>query len=434
MLAGMTTDPPGNDRFTAWLREHATALASLDPDAPVDDLEPLKELVGDARVVAVGENAHFIHEFVLARQCILRFLVERCGFTIVAFEHGFSESFALDAWAHRAGSDDELAQLTADSIPLGVDEPLRWLRKYNRTAHHPVRFAGIDIPAAGGSLLPALTPLTGYLRAVDPEALPRLDTAMQIAERFAGTSMAVAAPAWARLDAADRHTLSTMLMRLRTRLRALEPLYVSRSDQLSYDIALRRLEAACHADYHFPAMADLYAGRGLPGDTSAREIFMAESVHWHLKHADPGARMVLFAHNAHIQKAPISFGGHLTALPMGQHLHRTLGSDYLALGLTSTAGRTAEMHVNENARFGFTVEDLALETPESGSIEAAFADAGLGLAIADLRRSPRNDDGQPDRIRMQSDYLHTSVLDAFDAIINIPSTTVADELGVQAGC
>ncbi|MEX0654385.1 MAG: erythromycin esterase family protein [Phycisphaeraceae bacterium] len=428
----MMTEATGNSRFTAWLREHATSLASLDPDVPLDDLEPLQELVGDARVVAVGENAHFIHEFALARRRILRFLVERCGFTIVAFEHGFSEGFALDAWAQEAGPDEELDRLTAGTIPLGVDEPLRWLRQHNRTSSHPARFVGIDIPAAGGSLLPALTPLADYLRVVDPEVLPRIDTAMQIAERFAGTSMAVAAPAWARLDGADQNTLTATLMRLRTRFRALEPLYVSRSDQLSYDIALRRLEAACHADYHFPAMVDLYAGRGLPADTSAREVFMAESVDWHLNHADPGARMVLFAHNAHIQKAPISFGGHLTALPMGQHLHRTLGSDYLALGLTSTAGRTAEMHVDENARFGFTVEDLALEPPEPGSIESAFADGGLGLALADLRRSPRGNASQPDRIRMQSDYLHTPVRDAFDAVLNIPRATVAEGHGIEA--
>ena len=34
-----------------------------------------------------------------------------------------------------------------------------------------------------------------------------------------------------------------------------------------------------------PAMADLYAGRGLMADTTGREIYMAESVRWHLNHA-----------------------------------------------------------------------------------------------------------------------------------------------------
>lgn len=188
-----------------------------------------------------------------------------------------------------------------------------------------MRFAGIDIPAAGGSLLPALSPVADYLRQIDPETLPLVQAAMRIAESFAGASAASAAPAWTRLPDAEQDALSALLMRLLIRFRAVALLYVSRGDQHSYDIALRRLEAACHADYGFRAMAGLYAGNGLTADTSARDVYMAGSVLWHLERLDPGSRIVLAAHNAHIQKTPISFNGHLTGLPMGQHLHSSRG-------------------------------------------------------------------------------------------------------------
>lgn len=85
--------------FTGWLGAHAAPLTHLAPEAPLDDLEPLRDIVGDARVVALGENSHFITEFSLLRRRILRFLAERCGFTVLAFEYGFSEGFLLDAWA-----------------------------------------------------------------------------------------------------------------------------------------------------------------------------------------------------------------------------------------------------------------------------------------------------------------------------------------------
>ncbi|MGY0064629.1 erythromycin esterase family protein [Streptomyces sp. LZ34] len=427
----MSTRPRTSHSFADWLREHAVPLTHLHPDAPLDDLEPLRAIVGGARVVALGENSHFIDEFSLARTRILRFLVERCGFTMLAFEYGFSEGFALDPWVQGAGTADDLTSALGAAIPIGLEEPLRRLRHHNRTARRPVRFAGVDIPEAGGSLLPALAPVADYLREVDPEVLPLLETATAIAASFAGASAAVAAPAWARLDTVRQDALSAALTRLIIRFRAVEPLYVSRGGRHGYDLALRRLEAACHADYGFRAMAELFAGGGLTADTSAREIFMAGSVRWHLERSEPDTRVVLAAHNAHIQKTPISFDGRLTGLPMGQHLHRLLGDEYIALGLTSTTGHTAEMHRDESAKFGFTVEETPLGPPEPGSVEAGFADAGLGLGLADLRRAHPAATGPetrlaaaPDRIRIQSSYLHTPVLEAFDAILNIPTSTV----------
>ncbi|WP_033280830.1 hypothetical protein [Streptomyces sp. NRRL F-525] len=88
----MTRSTPGTP-FADRLRGHAVPLTHLDPEAPLDDLEPLRDLIGDARVVAVGEHSHFVGELALLRRRVLRFLVERCGFTILAFEYGFSEGF-----------------------------------------------------------------------------------------------------------------------------------------------------------------------------------------------------------------------------------------------------------------------------------------------------------------------------------------------------
>lgn len=440
--------------FGHWLRSHAVPLTHHDPTAPLDDLEPLGGIIGDARVVAIGENSHFIREFAQLRERVLRFLVERHGFTVLAFEYGFSEGFALDAWAQGEGTEDDLAAHLDTSIPIGLDGPLRWLRGHNRTAATPVRFTGIDIPAAGGSLLPALAPVADYLREVDPEALPVAETALRISETFAGRSAAVAAPAWARLDTAEQDALSAALARLLTRFRAVRPLYLARGDQGAYDLALRRLEGACHAEYTFRAMAGLFAGAGLTADTSARDRYLAESLLWHLDRLGPQTRVVLMAHNAHLQKTPISFDGQLTGFPMGQLLHEALGDAYLALGLTNSCGHTADMRRDERARFGFTLDRTPLDAPEPGSVEAAFAAADLGLSVADLRPArqtaadratdgspttgsatagrktpdPANPSEGPDRVRLQGTYLHTPVLDAFDAVLHTPTSTVLPTL------
>jgi erythromycin esterase len=84
--------------FADWARDYATAADSLDPRAPLDDLEPLREVIGDARVVAIGESAHYVREFYLLRHRLLRFLAERLGFTVYALEAPFTEAHAIDAW------------------------------------------------------------------------------------------------------------------------------------------------------------------------------------------------------------------------------------------------------------------------------------------------------------------------------------------------
>ncbi|WP_369354750.1 erythromycin esterase family protein [Streptomyces sp. cg2] len=410
---------------------HSTTLTTLDPQHPLDDLEVLREIVGDARVIAIGEGAHFVEEFSRARQRVLRFLAERCGFTVFAMEFGFSEAFPLDRWLQGEGDDGDLANVSRAAAEWGAADLMNWLRHHNRTSAHPLRFAGIDVPEAGGALRPALEPVADYLREVDPDALPLVDTVLEVSDRFLKDcgSGAAAGPAWAALPADEQNELTATLARLLLRLRAAEPLYVSRSSQSRFDIARRRVEAACHTDYMYQAMNALLSGRGLAADLSVREIYMAESVCWHLDHTEPGSRIVLAAHNNHIHKTSFSleFAGGLTTLPMGQHLHRMLGQDYRAVALVHTANHVPEMYPDPSTAVGFTLAETHLEPAEPGSVEAALADSGLAdqITLTDLRHAPRDTQGAPllNGIRFQSSHLSTPVPEAFDAVIAVPTVT-----------
>ncbi|MEU2212583.1 erythromycin esterase family protein [Streptomyces hygroscopicus] len=249
----MPVQPASRTVLADWVREHSTTLTTLDPHQPLDDLEVFRQVVGDARVVAIGEGAHFVEEFSRARQRVLRFLAERCGFTVLAMEFGFSEAFPLDRWLQGEGDDGDLAKVGRFATTWGAADLMRWLRYHNRTSAHPLRFAGIDVPEAGGALRPALEPVAEYLREVDPDALRLVDTVLEISDRFLKDcrSGAAAGPAWAGLQPAEQNELTATLARLLLRLRAAEPLYVPRSSQSRFDIARRRVEAACHTDYMF---------------------------------------------------------------------------------------------------------------------------------------------------------------------------------------
>lgn len=80
---------------------------------------------------------------------------------------------------------------------------------------------------------------------MDSQVLTTLERAIGVAEEFAGTSGASAALEWSKLSVAEQRV---------------------------YDVALRHLEAASHADHMFRAMAGLFSGTGLPADTSVRVL------------------------------------------------------------------------------------------------------------------------------------------------------------------
>ena len=411
------------------------SLTYLEPDADLDDLEPLRALIGSTRVVAVGENAHFISEFALLRHRILRFLVEQCGFTVLSFESGFSEGFALDEWLQGTRPDDDLPALAERCIPSGLARPaevrdmFRWLRAHNGASLPRVRFAGIDVPSAAGSLLPSLQPLADYLDRVDPDGRQLLDPAVEIAGGIAGTTQARSAPGYLELDASRQDELTAVLSRLADRFDALAPTYVDAGGLPDYDVARWRLEGARAADHQLRGIAGAFAGTALPAAATSRERYMAAAVLWWLDRLDAQDRIVLMAHNAHVQRTPVVYGGELQVLPMGLHLDRMLGEDYVAIGLTSGGGRTAGLYPDADVGpYGFRVEDTALEPPHPTSIEAALAAAGVGLGLADLRPA-RGTENAPDRIRLDSDYLTTPVVDAFDAVVHIPESHLAADLG-----
>ncbi|WP_237774283.1 erythromycin esterase family protein [Actinosynnema sp. ALI-1.44] len=394
-----------------------SVLATLDPDGPLDDLEPLADIVGDARVVAVGEGAHFVAEFTLARARVTRFLAERCGFRVLAMEFGFGDGFGMDEWLR--GAPGELAD-HCGLLGVGVaGEYLRWLRRYN-TGSAALRFAGVDIPTST-EVHRDLEPVARLLRQVDPEALPWVTAAQEVGRRFTGGSVAVSAQRWARLPRAEQDTLTTALSRLELRMRALESLYAERSDQAAVQRVSWTLRGVRHMDHMFQALHGLFTGTGLPGDTSVRDRFMADSLRWHLERAAPHERFVLVAHNSHIQKAPVSYDGTVAALPMGFFAGRELGADYRAVAVTHTAARVPEMHYPDaSSPVGFTVSMVDLPEPSPGSVERLLVDAGLAdrVTLTDLRGV-----SGVDSMWAQSARTVLPVAEAFDAVLSTPTAT-----------
>ena len=156
-----------------WIKDNVIHLRSLDQDDSFNDLEPLRDIIGNAKVVALGENSHFIKEFCQIRFRILRFLVEECGFNVHALEFGFTEGFEVNSWIHNYDrKEEELKTLLGHfPYPLQIHETLGWMRNYIKSKSKQLNFVGIDVPRNGGSFFPSLDVINDFFKVADPEGL-----------------------------------------------------------------------------------------------------------------------------------------------------------------------------------------------------------------------------------------------------------------------
>jgi erythromycin esterase len=418
----------GTRSFAEWVADHAVTADSLDPQAPLDDLEPLGELIGDARVVGIGESAHYVREFYLLRHRLLRFLAERCGFTIYAPEAPFTQAQALDAWIQ--GGPGTVAQVAAAGVAIDLGrcrefhDQLAWMRAHNRTATRRLRLVGTDVPGSGGSPLPALEQLAAYLRGADPDALPLAEQAIDLVRRYHHPATFQALGRYATLDPSAQDALTATVSRLLARMESMAAWQASQHRAREHATALWHLRGAWHLDHLHRDVA----GRGLPLADAARDTFMAESVLRLLQDGPPDLRVVVACHNIHLQKTPITGNGAFGHFPQGYHLAQALGDDYLAIAATSTGGRTAQIQPDPTHPLGFQIQDLPLPPPVDGSLEAAFT-YRPPLAIADLRaaRTAVGDAESIGRLRMEGYFTDVPVFDAFDAIATIAHTSCTQQ-------
>jgi erythromycin esterase len=412
--------------LAAWVREHAITADTLDPRAPLDDLEPVRALVGDARVVAIGESAHHIEEFYDLRHRLLRFLVERCGFTVYAFETPVLESRAMDAWVRGGpGTVENAAATTGTGLAScqAMYRTLEWMRTHNRDAARPVRFAGVLAGTGGVSPVGELNEVAAYLHQHDPDALPLIDRAAAIAATYLDRSIVNTLSAYTALDPSERDALTAALGRLRSRMDSMTGLQRDRGHLTEHLEAVTHLRRALYLD---DFTRDL-TGSGLASGTTSLDAAMAETVLHLLGANGPGTKILLGLHNVHLRKTPATGDGPAGRFPAGYHLAQALGHDYLAIAATSSRGHTVRGQLDPGQADGFTFTDLPLPTPPGDSIETAFT-TNAPLTIADLRtaRTGTADIATFTKLRMEDYFTDTPVLNDFDAIAHIPQTTATE--------
>jgi erythromycin esterase len=343
-------------------------LDTLDPTAPLDDLDWLGEAIGAARVVAIGESSHYNREFAQLRHRVLRYLVEKQGFRAFAFESGFTESRLVDDWVRKG--DGELGHVLANGMTsltglwTEVRDQLEWLRA------RPIGCYGIDLGGSNMSLLPGLDAVFAYLAKADPDFEPD-PLIRETASVFAVPSpfsVPAAVGEYGKLPAETKDVLTARLAGLMTRLSARRLDYSAVTGTEAYERAFVALKTVVTLEAVVRAMTagDMHLA------LEARDATIADTVEWILRSED---RIVLGAHNGHVQRWRGTMPGVPPTAPMGLFLADRLGADYVAIGTTSGTGRILSNGPEFYAGEFFT----ALEAPRPESLDGVSAASHDGL-------------------------------------------------------
>ena len=172
--------PPAADRPPIeWLRKNAQPFVTCEPGGTDRDLAALRVIVGDARIVALGEVSSGTHEFFQMKRRIVEYLATHMGFTLFAIEENMLEAYRVNGYV-LAGRGDPKAVLAGTARHRRTQEFLdfvEWMREFNQSGRGRVRFLGFDMLARTDS---AAAVVTRFVARAEPAYLDSVTHAYRL--------------------------------------------------------------------------------------------------------------------------------------------------------------------------------------------------------------------------------------------------------------
>jgi len=146
------------DPVIDWIRSHAVPLKTPEAGNGFDDMRPLRALIGQARIVSLGEATHGSREFFQLKHRMLEFLAGEMGFSIFSIEANLPEAYRLNDYVLEGKGDP--AQLLRGMYFWTWDTEevlamIRWMRAFNQSGKGRVQFTGFDMqtPTVAASIV-----------------------------------------------------------------------------------------------------------------------------------------------------------------------------------------------------------------------------------------------------------------------------------------
>ncbi|WP_224246249.1 erythromycin esterase family protein [Hyalangium gracile] len=353
----------------AWVKQKALPLRAVEAGNGFEDLQPLKKVLQDVQVVALGEATHGTREFFQLKHRMLEFLATELGYTLFAIESDVADAHAVNTYVLTGQGD--AAQVLAG---LGfwnneeVLELIRWMRRYNEDPSHTrkLTFHGVDMQGS----VKAVETVAEYLLKVDAPFASR------VKERLAPLADK---KQWFRtlqtLSAEDKKSLAGFVDEVLARFDARKQEYVRGSDARQW----ARMR-------HTASVLRQLMERHVSGNREVRDRSMAENLRWAMEYEGPETKAVVWAHNGHVTRTQDDG----MEWPMGRHLARELGRKLYVFGFAFHQGGFQAWNISRSPAEGRRgMVDFFVPPAPEDTLDAMLGASGLSLAALDLRTVPR---------------------------------------------
>jgi erythromycin esterase-like protein len=395
-------------------------------------------LIGEARIVLIGEASHGTHEFYRERARITRELIDRKGFRAVAVEADWPDAYRVNRYVRGQGNDQSAEEALRDFVRFpawmwrntDVLAFLEWLHARNSAQRYDqtkVGFYGLDLY----SLRASMEAVVSYLDTVDPQAAADARHRYSCFDIYESEGQRYGHGVLRNVAAACEDEVVAQLIDLRNRQEDL----LARDGWLAADeyfFAERNAHLVLNAERYYREMY-----RGHVSSWNIRDTHMAETLYAlssHLQQVDGTARIVIWAHNSHVGDARATEMGARGEINIGQLARELWPDEVFTIGFTTHHGR-----VTAASEWGAPAERKRVRPALSGSYEAAFhymqepmmlipTQAPENAALSDpLLERAIGVIYRPETERT-SHWFHTSIRAQFDAVIHIDSTTALQPL------
>ncbi|MFK7806768.1 MAG: erythromycin esterase family protein [Saprospiraceae bacterium] len=294
------------------------------------NFEALGKKIGNKKIIAIGESTHGLGEFYTLKSELVKYLHREHDYEILAFEAGLGDVNL--AWMNidSLSSQELMKQTIFQNFQCKEIEPLFEYLKSESNSDGPLIYAGFDTQRSSNYFVSQLKEvLKSYNPSVNTSQsgntfTDTLDIGLSYYYKMAQAMRQDDSLGYIQC----RNSFSETVREAKRILQKHEEVILEREKPtaLQFQVMIRTLDS-------FLASVDLSYENRYDGSL-LRDELMAANFKWLIEELYPNKKVIIWAHNAHLEKA----NRNPNYKWMGHFLKETYGEEYYALGLFANKG------------------------------------------------------------------------------------------------